>query len=476
VSLWDPGWYDGHWTLNYSLLFAPIAATLGIAATDVLCAALASWAFDRLVVGPLGVAGRIGAIVFAAGTLVQVAIGRVPFLLGVALALLALLAALRSRRKGFGWLALSLVLALAASLASPLAGAFLGLAALAWLLGDLPQRNLRAGALFAAASLPVVALELLFPAPGRMPFATANLVGMLIALAAAGLLLTPALRTLRIAFALYAVALVGCYVVPSALGGNITRLGSTVGLGLVLGLPLARRGTSGAHRLRAPLLLAIAVVPLALAQWSPAANALLGSSDPASSAAYFRPLLAYLEPHDRPLGRIEVVPTADHWEADYVAIALPLARGWERQLDTVEDSIFYDHRALTAGSYRAWLERNGVRFVALADAPLDYAGVREGRLVSAGVPGLKLVWRNADWRVYQLLGAPGILDGAGRLVSERGSTVVLSATRPGKLLLRIHYASAWHVHSGRAALSRSAGGWIELDARRAGPIVLRLSL
>jgi hypothetical protein len=89
---------------------------------------------------------------------------------------------------------------------------------------------------------------------------------------------------------------------------------------------------------------------------------------------------------------------------------------------------------------------------------------------------LKLVWRNADWRVYQLLGAPGIVDGAGRLVSERGSTIVLSATRAGKLLLRIHYAGAWHVHSGRASLSRSAGGWIELDARRAGAIVLRLSL
>jgi hypothetical protein len=428
------------------------------------------------VVGHFGPAGRLGAIVFAAGTLVQVAVGRVPFLLGVALALLALLGALRSRSKGVGWLPLSLLLALAASLASPLAGAFLALAALAWLLGDLPERNLRAGALFVAASLPVVALELLFPEPGRMPFATANLVGMLIALAAIGLLLAPTLRALRIAVALYAVVLVGSYIVPSALGGNITRLGSTVGLGLVLCLPLARSGVTSAHRLRAPLLLAVAVVPLALAQWSPAASPLLGSSDPASSAAYYRPLLAFLEPHDRPLGRIEVVPTADHWEADYVAIALPLARGWERQLDTVEDPIFYDHGALTAGSYRAWLERNGVRFVALADAPLDYAGVREGRLVSAGVPGLKLVWRNADWRVYQLLGAKGIVDGPGRLVSERGSTVVLSATRPGRLLLRIHYAGAWHVRSGHALLGRSADGWIELDVRRAGPVVLRLSL
>lgn len=468
LTLWDPGWYGGHWTLSYSVLFGPFAGTLGIDATDLLCAAVAAWAFERLAVGHFGRAGRIGGLLFACGTLVEVAVGRVPFLLGEALALLALLAAQRRGSAPAARLTLAVLLALAASLASPLAGAFLALAAFSWILGDLPRWNLRAGALCVAALLPVIALELAFPGQGRQPFAPANLAGMLIALAAVLLVLTPEQRVLRAGFTLYGLALVGSYLLPSALGGNVTRLGSAVGLGLVVCLPAPVQ--------RARLLLAVAFVPLALAQWSPAAGALAGHSDASSSPAYFRPLLTYLERHDQPLGRIEVVPTATHWESDYVALALPLARGWERQLDTAQNPIFYDRGRLNAASYRAWLERNGVRFVALADLPLDYAGVREGQLVRVGVPGLVPVWHNADWRVYQLLGASGIVSGPGRLLSEHGATVVLEATRPGRLLVRVRFTTAWHVRSGAASLREGADGWIALDDRRAGKIVLTISL
>ena len=90
---------------------------------------------------------------------------------------------------------------------------------------------------------------------------------------------------------------------------------------------------------------------------------------------------------DGPLGRVEVVPTALHWEAVYVALRFPLARGWERQLDTANNPIFYDPGRLTPRSYRAWLLDNGVRFVALSDARLDYAAYGEAYLVRRGVPG-----------------------------------------------------------------------------------------
>jgi hypothetical protein len=466
-TLWDPGWYGGHWTLGYSVLFPPVGAALGIAATDVLCVAAASWAVDRLLVAHFGRRGRFGALLFALGTLAQVAVGRVPFVLGGTLALLALLCAQRrSAPRLAGW-PLALLLAVAASLASPLAGGFLALAAFAWLLGGLPRWSLRAGALCAAALLPVVALTLLFGAGGRMPFATANLAGMLLALAAVGLLLAPHERTLRIAVVLYAVVLVACYVVPSAIGGNIVRLATSVGLGILICLPLRAS--------RSRLLAAIAFVPLALGQFSPSAGALLGSSVRSSSPAFFAPLLAYLEPHDHPLGRIEVVPTAHHWEADYVARVLPLARGWERQLDTADNPIFYDRGRLRAGTYRAWLEQNGVRFVALADVPLDYAGKREAQLVRAGVPGLELVWRNANWRVYELSGASGILSGPGRLVSEQDTTLVLAAVRPGRLLVRVRSASDWHLRSGAASLSTPPGGGLAVQASRAGRIILTIS-
>jgi hypothetical protein len=208
----------------------------------------------------------------------------------------------------------------------------------------------------------------------------------------------------------------------------------------------------------------------------PVAGTLLGSSNPSSSRTYFSPLLAYLLPHDEPLGRVEVVPTATHWEAVYVALRLPLARGWERQLDTADNPIFYEPGRLNATSYRAWLTRNGVRFVALANAPLDYIATPEARLLRIGVPGLRLVWRNANWRVWEVNGAAGIVSGAGRLLSEEGSTVVLRARRPGAMLVRIRYSTNWAVLSGHASLSGGRNGWMTVSARRAGRIVLAISL
>ena len=209
-------------------------------------------------------------------------------------------------------------------------------------------------------------------------------------------------RALAAGAALYVVAILFAYEVPSALGNNITRLGISVGVALAVCLAWTAR--------RSRLLLLVAVVPIALAQWVPASNALAGKEgDIGVSRAYYQPLLRFLARSDHPLGRVEVVPTALHWEAVYVALRFPLARGWERQLDTANNPIFYDPGRLTSRSYRAWLLQNGVRFVALSNARLDYSAYGEAYLVRRGVPGLRLVWRDADWRVYEVRGSQGIL-------------------------------------------------------------------
>jgi hypothetical protein len=464
LTLWDSQWYGGHWTFDYSVLFGPVGAALGLSLTRVLCAVAAAWAFDRLVRGHFGPRAWAGSLAFAVATLVQVAIGQVPFALGEALALTALLCAQRGGRRR---LALAPALALVASLASPLAGGFLALAALAWLIGAWPASRARAAPLIVAALAPIIALEVLFPGQGRMPFASANLIGMLIALAALALLIPARERTLRVGVLLYALVVLAGYALPSALGGNATRLGVCGGLALALCLPLQRR--------RSLVLLAIAAVPFVLGDWTPASSALLAHGDRSSSPAFFRPLLAYLEPRDRPLGRVEVVPTAAHWEAAYVAPALPLARGWERQLDTADNPIFYSGR-LTAARYVRWLTSNGVRYVALADVPLDYAGRAEAALVRAGVPGLRLVWSSASWRVYKLAGAPGILSGPGRLLYDRAGTIRLAAARRGTLIVRERYSSDWRVQRGRAALSEAPGGWLAVPAAAPGAVRIAISL
>ena len=46
---------------------------------------------------------------------------------------------------------------------------------------------------------------------------------------------------------------------------------------------------------------------------------------------------------DRDLvGRIEIPLTEHHFEAAYVARAVPLARGWERQLEIAANPLFYE--------------------------------------------------------------------------------------------------------------------------------------
>ncbi len=463
LTLWDSQWYGGHWTFDYSVLFAPIGWLAGIPLMEILCVAIAAWAFDRLAVGRFGRAGRAGAIVFAVGTVVQVAIGQEPYLLGETLALVALLAA-RNRL----WPA-ALGLAVATSLASPLAGGFLAMAALAWLIGSWPQRRLAAGTLTAAAALPVVLLELLFPGLGTEPFPLLNFVGMFVGIVAVGIVVARRDRTIAVGVGLYAVALVFAFVVPSAIGNNVTRLGISFGVALVVVLAWEQ------HR-RGRALLIAAAVPLALAQWVPAAHALLGDGNPSVQAAYFQPLLAFLRSADRPLGRVEVVPTALHWEAAYVAPSFPLARGWERQLDTAANPIFYVPGELTPASYRSWLFANGVRFVALPNVPLDYAALAEGRLLRAGVSGLRLVWRSPHWQVYAVVGAPGIVSGPARLLGSNGAEVRLLVTRPGAIVVRERYVDAWGVASGTGVIGPARGGWLELRATRPGRVVLRIDL
>ena len=89
-------------------------------------------------------------------------------------------------------------------------------------------------------------------------------------------------------------------------------------------------------------------------------------------SSYYEPLLAELErrTRGRPV-RVEIPPTRNRWEADYVAPRFPLARGWLRQLESDDFDLFTDGN-LTAAAYRSWLDDRGVSYVAVPDAEPDY--------------------------------------------------------------------------------------------------------
>jgi hypothetical protein len=461
LVLWDSQWYGGHWTFDYSVLFPLIAGIVGIQAMEILGAAAAAFAFDRLVVGHFGARARVGSLLFAAGTLVQVAIGQLPFLAGEAFAIGACLAAGRRR----WWLAT--VLALLAALTSPLAGGFLALSVGAWLIAVWPRSRVGLAAVAFATAVPVLVTTIAFPGEGAMPFPTGDFLQLGALFAGLWLVIPRSERALRIGAGIYVAAITFSFVVASPMGGNISRLGECVGAPLVACALWPRRRW----------LAAAAIVPLVLLQWTPAFAAFTTDrGDPSAHAAYYEPLLRFLDAHAQPLGRVEVVPTRLHWEVAYVAPRAPLARGWERQLDTADDPIFYTPGALTPSSYHEWLLENGVRYVALPDAALDYAGQAEARLVQSGVPGLGPPRRLGPWNVFPVTGSTGLVQGSGAVTYLNGSQVGLDLSQPGTVLLRVRYDRRWSVVDDTACLEPSPDGWTEVTSQTAGEVHIQLGL
>jgi hypothetical protein len=493
LTIWDSQWFGGHWTFSYSVLFPALAGLVGVVAVTVGSAALAALAFERLASAHLGPGARPAALVFAVGTVVQSAIGQLPFLAGEALGLCACWAATRNRWTAAGGLAVL------ASLTSPLAGVFLMMAMAAWGLSrwafpvaPAGRRGsglvVRAAAVCAMAGAPLGASAVLFPGQGRMPYPAVDYVWEMAIAAGVWVIAGRPQRTLRAGALMFGAVATAAVVVPSPLGGNVGRLEDVLALPLAVGMLWASHGAG--RRLWLPLL----AVPLVVSQWGPAWGAMTtDAGQPSTHRSYFTPLVAALSraAAGGPAGRVEVVPTRFHWEAAFVASDVPLARGWERQLDEADNPLFYGGADdLNPASYRAWLIANGVRWVALPDGPFDSAGVAEGRLVAAGIPGLRLVWRSAHWRLYQVDRSSGIVAGPARLIDENGGRVVVSTPGPGSVLVRVRYSPNWELAAGAGCVTQAPapapasappgaagnGTWVRVEAPAAEQFVLRLSL
>ncbi len=403
-TTWDTGWYaaHGYWLPGYSLLSPALGALLGVRVLLALSAIAASALFALIAERVFGTtAARLAAAWFALGFCVGMLSGRVPYDLGFAIGLASVLALLR------GMLPLALGLAVLTSIASPVAGAFLGLAGLAIAIAELPrgEHSHRGLALCAAALIPVLVLGIAYPDGGYEPFAASAFWPALAGVLAISLLLpqgplTPrGRRVLRLGTVLYALALIGAYVLRTPVGGNAARLGPLIAAPLLAGVLWEK------HR---ALLLALAPVLLYWQLATPIRDYSSIAGDPSVNASYYAPVLAELRKlRDGRRTIVEVPMTAAHWESAYLPghDGIELARGWERQLDTRYAAIFY-RKTLSASAYRAWLLENRVVYVALADARLDQAGRLEGALVAHGLPYLRELWHSAHWRLYRVVSSP----------------------------------------------------------------------
>jgi hypothetical protein len=464
--LWDNAWYGGHHNPAYSILFPPLAALLSPQLVGAIAATVSAWAFERIVAGMPG--ARPAAAWFALATLVSLVTGRLTFALGVAFALLAVLALARGR---LAWCAIAGV---AAALASPVAAAFLAIVLLAW---GIPRRRLVATAALLAATLtPALALSLLFPEGGSFPFTASafwpTLAGTLLVIAVLWRSATPGLR---IGLALYAVLLVLSAVLTTPMGGNAVRLGA------LLAGPLAAL-TLWPDRRRALLLL---MLPLLYWQWSsPVDDVVRAGGDASVRASYYDGMLDFLHGRQAAEGpfRVEIPFTDNHWESAHVAPTVPLARGWERQLDRKVNTIFYDGRRLTGQRYLRWLHDNAVRYVALADAPIDYSAAAEAKRVRDGdVPGLREVFRDAHWRVFAVSDPAPLATGA-HVVALGPDSVDLDVPRAGRVALKVRFTPYWRIAQGAGCVmpDRPAGSddgpaddlWTAVEVRRPGRVRL----
>jgi hypothetical protein len=195
-------------------------------------------------------------------------------------------------------------------------------------------------------------------------------------------------------------------------------------------------------------------------------DAVFAEGDPSTEAAYYAPLVDRLAGERGPM-RIEVPFTRRHWEAEHLAEHVPLARGWQRQLDRERNPLFYDEdEPLTAARYTEWLHENAISFVALPDAALDESAEAEAELVRAGLPALQPVWRDEHWTLYRVRGAEPL-----GVTSMGADRFTVRAQRPGQeIVARVRFSPHWAVVTGAGCVSEAPGGFTRVRALRAGEI------
>jgi hypothetical protein len=189
------------------------------------------------------------------------------------------------------------------------------------------------------------------------------------------------------------------------------------------------------------------------------------AGDPTVQERSYLGLVAFLERQEGPPFRVEVPFTDNHWESAWLGSRVPLARGWQRQLDRRVNPLFYDReRPLTPAAYRDWLDDNAVRFVALPDAPLDYSAQEEARLLRRGLAYLRPVYRDRVWRVWEVrdaepLAAPGRLSALGP-----DSFTIDAGVRGTSTRVRIRWTPYWEVSSGIGCVGPTPDGFTRVDA------------
>jgi hypothetical protein len=474
-TLFSTAWYGGHHTPGYSVLFPALGAWLG----PRLVAGIAAVAAVAFLAALAGERGRLAGLAFAPGVVASLVSGRLAFTLGLGIGMGAVLAAARGRT----WLAATA--GFVTALASPVASLFAALAGIALVAAKTGPRcqarchpscqarclapqhcgarhvniAVPGTALAFGAVVPTLFLVWAFPEGGTLPFVPSAFWPTLAAAVAVAVAAPREWRAVRIGAALYAVVAVAAFAFPTPIGGNASRLGTLLAPAVVaLALWPRRR-----------VVLAVLALPIAYWTLQPAVRDWLRAhDDPSTEAAYYQPVADFLAP--RGPARVEVPFTQSHGEAFHLARRLPIARGWERQVDRDRNRVFYEGR-LTPERYAVWLRTNAIGYVAVPlRLPMDASAEEEKTLALSHPRSLREVFRSEDWRVFATTDAQPLADGRATVTEVKPEGFVLNTPQPGTSTIRIRFTPYWALLDGDGCVEPAPGGWTRLRIRSAGRV------
>jgi hypothetical protein len=457
ATVWWNGWYGGINLPAYSVVSGPLMLHLGVTTVGVLATVtVAAAAGDLLRDAPRP---RVGAVAAGAAAAANLFSGRITFAVGMAAALVSLVLL----RRGLVWLAA--LMAAASGLASPVAVVFVTLAAGALILTRSAMRG--PAAILAAAGLaPALVTAAVFGQPSIMPFAATTFIPTLAV--CLGVAVIPLPSALRVGALLAAAVAITAFVVPTPVGSNASRLPILAAAPVVIAYLRVGRWW-------------VVLAAACLAVW-PATNLvhdLRPAGDASAHARYYAPLLSHLPAAGTATQRLEVVDPRSHGADVYLPDRVPLARGWERQVDVADNPIFYDG-SLTAAGYLTWLRSRGVGWVALPDAPVDWGATAEKRLVVGGLPYLREIWRGQHWRLFRVTAPAPVARGAAEVTGMTDSTVLLHVAHAGEAELSVRYSRVLSLTDATGApagcVTRAPGGDIRISATRPGDLRLQARL
>jgi hypothetical protein len=442
-------WYGGIHPASYSLLTPYLLAIAGTRLAMAAAAVISAVLLTSLLVRHRVPRPRAAALWAAVALWTELSAGRAAFTLGLAAALGCVVAADVSRPRSWPKLLAVAVLALVTCLLSPVAALFLGVVAAVFGI----TRHWAESALVAVpAGLPLAAMAF-FSDGGVQPMGVQNWLPPLLAVAGVLLLIPRRWRMVRIGAVIYGLGVILACAVPSLVGSNVARLGELLTGPLLVGMGSAR------HRwLLASGLIATAAWQIA----QPAADLAHGNAP--AYAPQTTALVRELGALHADTARVEAVPQYGHWESQQLASAVPLARGWERQVDTERNPLFYGG-VLTPSAYHAWLQYNAVRYVAISAAAPDPAAAAEAVTIREGQPWLVPVWHDAYWQLYRVTGTSPLASPPATVTGTTPAQITLRMSRAGSTVVRVRWSPLLRA---AGAVVAQHGPWTSLTVRRPG--------